>query len=324
MSNTAKNNEHAAPLTQKLASMLVSLLVNGGIFLLFALSSGSSESSEALAASQNEQVFCRYIENGRMYNVEIAAPDWQNAEEQICGAHYRDVRLGSLLVEGAKLILDNGEHPILLAQRESCSCSKEERVPVLQDIGIVEAPRLGAETKKTALPRIINTPEPSQANTVTTVDNKNNVKKNDKPTKKSPSIDDLLNAASQYDEARPISDIDPGGSADGSRLSKSATGSGDPYLQKVKAKLDNSMNAPASIPKTQLQKLKAQIWINIGDSGILYGWDFVKKSGNDAFDKMIEMTLKQFMMGGNKRFTSPPDQWKLKRIGIVVDGSDIR
>ena len=52
--------------------------------------------------------------------------------------------------------------------------------------------------------------------------------------------------------------------------------------------------------------------------------DFVKKSGNDAFDKMIEMTLKQFMMGGNKRFTSPPDQWKLKRIGIVVDGSDIR
>ena len=324
MANTARNNEHSVSFAQRLASVLVSCAVNGGIFLLFALSSGSSEPTEAQAAVDQTPIFCRYYENGQLFQIKVKAVDWQDAEEKTCGAHYRDVRLGPLLVEGASLILNGAENAVILAQRENCSCSTEERAPIMQDIGIVEAPRLGAETRKTALPRIINTPEPSQANTVTTVENKNPTKKPDKPAKKTPTIDDLLNAASDFDEARPVSDIDPGGSVDGSRLSKSATGSGDPYLQKVKAKLDNTMNAPASIPKTQLQKLKAQVWINIGENGTLWGWDFVKKSGNAAFDKMIEMTLKQFMMGGTQRFSKPPEKWRLQRITFTVDGSDIR
>ncbi|MBQ9817310.1 MAG: TonB C-terminal domain-containing protein [Proteobacteria bacterium] len=317
------DHEKKQPRTaDKIISFVVTAIIHTGIFLLFALSSGSSESVNTEPVEETT-IFCRYIDNGRLFQVEVSAPDWQKAEEIVCGSQVRDVRLSPLILEGALLILEDTPNPVILAQRESCSCSNEERIPILQDISIVEAPRLGAETRKTALPRIINTPDPAQENTVTT--NKNNPqKKNDKPTKKSPSLDDLLNAANNFDEARPISDIDPGGSLDGSRLSKSATGKGDPYLQKVKAKLDNTMNAPASIPKARLQKLSAKVWIKIGDNGVVWGWDFMSKSGEAAFDRMIENTIKQFMMGGQYRFANPPEQWRLQTIPFTVNGSEIK
>lgn len=302
--------------------LAVSVLANAAIFLLIALSSGSSEPlppSEAV-----NTVFCRYIENGKLYQFEITAQDWQAAEERVCGSQYRDVRLGALLQEGTRLLLVSPDtHPLLLAQRESCSCSSDDKVPVLRDIGIIEAPRIGAETRKTALPRIFNAPEPTVENTISTTKSDAPKPKNDKKAEKDTSLQDLLNAA-QYDPSRPVSDVDPGGSADGSRLSKSATGQGDPYLQKVKARLDNTMNAPAAIPKAELKKLKANVTIVIGAGGILTKWDFTKKSGNAAFDKMIEMTLKQFMLTGSMRFPDPPDKFKYQTIPVVVDGSSIR
>lgn len=323
MSKTTYENLHPTSMGARAFGIFVALFVNVGIFSLVAFSGGSSTTEPAQAA-EISTVFCRYIEEGQLYQMDVPAADWQAAEEVVCGSRFRDIRLGGLLVEGAKLLLANpSTNQILLAQRESCSCSNEDEVPVLQDIGIVEAPRLGAEIRKTALPRILNTPEPSAQNTITT--NKTNTpkQKDDKPVKKAPSLDDLLNAANNFDEARPISDVDPGGSADGSRLSKSATGSGDPYLQKVKAKLDNSMNAPASIPKAQLSKLKARANIMIGDGGVLWKWEFTSKSGNPAFDKMVETTLKQFMLSGTMRFSNPPANWKNKLIPIVVDGGSI-
>ncbi len=305
---------------ERLAGGIFTCLVHVGIAAVVLLSTGSEAPKQNQNVTKNA-IFCRYIENGRLFRLEVDAKDWQEAEEKTCGAQLADVRMPPLLAEGARLILDGDAHPVLLAQRESCSCSDRENIPILKDVGIVEAPRLGAETRKTALPRIINTPEPSADNTVTT---QKTQKKDDRPRKKAPTLDELLNAASTFDEARPVSDVDPGGSADGSRLSKSATGQGDPYLQKVKAKLDNTMNAPASIPKSQLQKLSAKIWIKIGDNGTVWSWDFVKKSGNAAFDKMIDMTIRQFMMGGSLRFASPPQNWRLQTIPILVDGSDIR
>ncbi len=316
-------NPHALGTKNQVLSVFVSVVVNTTLALLIVLSSGSS--SEVPQPVEENAIFCRYIEDGRMYQFEMQAPDWQTAEETVCGSHYRDVRLGSLLVEGARLLLTDASNNLVLhAQRESCSCSGKDDVPVLQDIGIVEAPRLGAEVKKTALPRILNTPEPAAQNTITTQKTDTPKPKTEKPVKKTPSIDDLLNAANNFDEARPVSTDDPGGSVDGSRLSNSATGQGDPYLQKVKAKLDNSMNAPASIPKQTLKKLKTKVWIQIGDGGILWKWDFVKKSGDDAFDKMVETTLKQFMLQGTSRFANPPDTWKNKQIPVTVDGSLIR
>ena len=316
-------DDHATSPLGRFMSVIVSVLANGGIFMLMALgSSGSENVGEAGAATVTRQnVFCRYIADGKLYQLEVSAANWQDAEEMTCGAHLRDVKLSPLLIDGARLILDQKEPPLLLAQRESCSCSQDERVPILQDIGIIEAPRLGTEAKQTALPRIINTPEPSQENTVTTNPTKPSPKNT--KTRNAPSVDDLLNAAADFDEARPITDADVGGSLDGSRSSKSATGKGDPYLQKVKAKLDNTMNAPASIPKSQLQKLSAKVYVKIGDNGTVWGWDFVKRSGNTAFDSMIEKTIKMFMVGGSQRFASPPEQWKLQNITFTVEGKDI-
>lgn len=315
-----RDRDHKPSTMERVASCGVTVGIHGVILAAIALSSGSSES--AAPEIKEETVFCRYIESGRLFNIEVRASDWQAAEERVCGSVYRGVRLPPLFQEGARLALDGDNHPLLVAQRESCSCSMQERVPILQDIGIVEAPRLGAETRKTALPRIINTPEPSKANTVTT--QKTPKPKDEKKTSKKPTLDELLNAAADFDDARPVSEVDPGGSADGSRLSKSATGKGDPYLQKIKAKLDNTMNAPASIPKSQLQKLSAKIWIKVGDNGTVWAWDFVKKSGNATFDRMIEATIKQYMMGGSMKFAAPPEQWRLQMIPINVDGREIR
>ncbi len=314
-------NQRTSGGLERIFGAVISVLVHVAIFSMFLLSSGSEESK--MQEETPNTVYCRYIDNGRLFQVEVHAVDWQEAEDKVCGAQKKDVHLSPLLLEGALLILEDQANDVIYAQRESCSCSDKEEVPILQDVSIVEAPRLGSETKKTALPRIINTPEPSQENTVTTA--KDAVKKKaDKPVKKTPNIDDLLNAATDFDEARPVSEIDPGGSLDGSKLSKSATGKGDPYLQKVKAKLDNTMVPPATLPKAQLQKLKAQVWIKIGDNGVVWGWDFIRKSGNSSFDRMIEATIKQFMMGGQLRFANPPEQWRLQNIPFTVDGSEIK
>ena len=122
---------HSTTPLQKLFGMAVSVIVNGGLFLLIALSSGSSESeAPSNAEVTTQKIFCRYIGNGRLYQVEVEASGWQEAEENVCGSHLRDVRLSPLLIEGARLIVEKDELPILLAQRESCSCSAEERVPI--------------------------------------------------------------------------------------------------------------------------------------------------------------------------------------------------
>jgi len=322
--NTPYDNIHPTSFKTRAFGFFLAGFVHVLIVLLFAVSGGSS-SPEPAQPAEISNVSCRYIEDGRLYKMDVPAADWQAAEEIICGARYRDVRLGALLAEGARLLLANpSTNQILLAQRESCSCSSQDHVPVLQDIGIVEAPRLGAEAPKTVMPRIFNAPEPTEQNSITTNNPENKRKKvEDKPTKPQLDLNSLVNAANSYDPARPVSDVDPGGSPDGSRLSKSATGSGDPYLQKIKAKLDNSMNAPASIPKSQLAKLKARANIMVGDGGVLWKWEFTAKSGNDAFDKMVEATLKQFMLAGTSRFAPPPDNWKNKMIPIIVDGSSI-
>ncbi len=323
MKNPNANIHQTSP-AEHVMGMAVSVIVNAAIFLLIALSSGSSE-PQAAPQTDTNKVFCRYIEDGKLYQFDFTAADWQAAEEIVCGSKFRDVRLGASLVEGAKLLLTAPDHnAILLAQRESCSCSSEDKVPVLQDIGIVEAPRIGAVVKNKALPRIFNAPEPSVENTISTTKSNNPKPKSDKKPEKETSLQDLLNAANAYDPSRPTSEVDPGGSPDGSRLSKSATGKGDPYLQKVKARLDNTMNAPAGIPSAELKKLKATLTIVIGGGGVLTKWEFTKKSGNASFDKMIEMNLKQFMLTGSMRFPDPPDKFKYQTIPVVVDGSAIR
>lgn len=306
----------------RLAGIGVTLAVHGLIIALVVLTSSSAPHTQAVLQPA-KGLHCRYIESGRLFEVQVSASTWQEAEEMVCGGAFRDVRLPPLALEGLMLVLEDAQdNPVVAAQRESCSCSEEDSIPILQDVGIVEAPRLGAEVRKTALPRIINAPEITRENVITTAPTKEN--SSEKKTKtNSPKLDDLLAIASDFDPARPISDVDPGGSLDGSRHSKSSTGKGDPYLQKVKAKLDNSMNAPASIPKGELSKLKARIRIKIGDNGSVWSWDFERKSGNASFDRMVETTIKRFMLGGDMRFGVPPAQWRLQNIAVVIDGSEV-
>lgn len=316
-----RRRRHQQSGAETFLGMFVSAVIHTAIFAVFAMSSGS-EAEGVSAVQTDNSIFCRYIENGRLFQIEVPAVDWQEAEEKVCGASVKDVRLGPLLLEGARLILDNSPNRVVYAQRESCSCSDDKNLPILNDLSLVEAPRLGAETKKTALPRIFNAPEESQQNTVTTRRDQPE-KRPEKKKEKKPSIEDLLSAAADYDEARPISDVDPGGSLDGSRLSKSAAGKGDPYLQKLKAKLDNTMNAPAAIPKNELKKLEAIVIMKIGDNGVLWAWNFKRKSGNQAFDNMIKKCMEQFMMNGQMRFAQPPEIWRLKDIQFTVSGKDI-
>ncbi|MBQ9395352.1 MAG: TonB C-terminal domain-containing protein [Proteobacteria bacterium] len=316
-----RRRKHKQSAGETFLGIFATVVIHAAIFAVFALSSGG-EAEGVVSVQTDNSIFCRYIENGRMFQIEVPAVDWQDAEETVCGVSVRDVRLGPLLLEGARLILDNSPNRVVYAQRESCSCSDDKNLPILQDLSLVEAPRLGAETKKTALPRIFNAPEESQQNTVTTRKDMPEKRPEKKPEKK-PSIEDLLSAAADFDEARPVSDVDPGGSLDGSRLSKSATGKGDPYLQKLKAKLDNSMNAPATIPKTELKKLEAIVIMKVGDNGVLWSWNFSRKSGNSAFDNMIKKCLEQFTLNGQMRFANPPETWRMKDIQFTVSGKDI-
>ena len=83
--------------------------------------------------------------------------------------------------------------------------------------------------------------------------------------------------------------------------------------------LDNAMNAPSSIPKSELKKLKAKVWIKIGANGSIWDWGFSRKSGNKAFDTMVERTIKRFKINGDQKFPPPPEKWSLKRIPIRID-----
>ncbi len=332
--------DHGTTLPQTTVGVVTAIAFN----LLFAVSilwAGHMRGDvDPIAAAANDPLsggethFCRYMEAGRLFQVEVVALSWQSAEEQVCGTHLRDVRLPPTLLKGyALLTLTPSQDRLLAAHRESCSCSSQSApAPVLQDIGIVQPPRLGTQPKQTALPRLVNTPPPAELNVVdpkatTPPDTPRPNPKDDRARKelrRNTSFDALMGALDTFDEARPVSSKDGGGSPDGSRYSTSATGTGDPYLQRVKARLDNNMNAPASIPRTEMRKLKARLWIRIGENGSVWDWSFESKSGNSAFDNMIERTIQRFVIGGDLRFHTPPDEWRLQRISILVDGSEIR
>ncbi len=321
--------DHGSAASPATIGVITALMLNGMLVAGILLATHFKSDAIAAQATMVFEVFqCRYVEDGRLHQIESEASDWQDAEEQICGAHYRDVRVPPLLARGySMLVTEPGNDPILKAQRESCSCSQGDRPPILQDIGIVEAPMLGTKPKQKALPRIVNNALPTERNAVNPdqkVEDQPRRRKRKKERKREPDINALLDATSNFDPARPSNTDEAVGSVDGSRTSTSSTGRGDPFLQKVKARLDNAMNAPSSIPKSELKKLKAKIWVKIGPNGRLWKWDFSRRSGNDTFDSMIERTMKRFAIGGDQSFPPPTDRWSGKHIQIRVDGSKVK
>jgi len=320
---------HGSTTGLTLFGVLFALVLNGGLGVgIIVATHFKSDAIAAQVQSDVAELFqCRYFEGGRLHQLEVEGTDWQDAEEKVCGVQYRGVNVPPLLARGySALILRPDDDALLMAQRESCSCSSGELPPIFEDIGIVEAPMLGTLPKQKTLPQIVNNPEPAEKNAVnpdlSVPDTARPKDKKDK--KREPDLHKLIDVSSNFDDARPANDRESVGDPDGSKTSTSATGKGDPYLQKIKAKLDNNMNAPSTIPKSTLSGLDAKLWIKVGGNGSVWAWDFTRKSGNTTFDNMIERTIKRFMIGGDLSFPPPPEDWTAKRIPIRVDGSQIR
>ena len=72
---------HQPTAGERIISGAVTIAVHTVVFLLFILSSGSENTDTLGNTSEKENIFCRYIENGRMFTVEVSAVDWQDAEE---------------------------------------------------------------------------------------------------------------------------------------------------------------------------------------------------------------------------------------------------
>lgn len=316
----------------------VNLALGAGMVVATHMKSDAIAAEAGLGAASQEATFnCRWMAQGRFHQIEVKAKTWQAAEAQACGTQFRDVRLPPLVSRGyGAMIGDPDRDPFLLAQRESCSCSEGQMPPpLLQDV-LIEAPKLGTQEKQQALPRIENNPEEVERNVVAPdikpVPRKEEPKPPEEPKKEEPkpkkkvhepNLDELLKRSENFDEARPANQDAETGVEWGSKNSK-GPGAGDLYLQKLKARLDNSMQAPSSIPRTELSGLKAQITIRIGANGKIWGWSWRSKSGNDAFDAMIERTVKRYEVGGDASFPDPPQEWLLKDIPIKVDGSSIK
>lgn len=326
-----QDTQHGSRAGGIVGGLVFALLINGalaaGIVLATQLKTDAIAAEADAAAA--ETFHCRYIDQGRFVNVEVEAEDWQSAEKKVCGVEYSDVRVPPLLARGySHLIDDPASDPFLMAQRESCSCSEDEMPAVLENVALVEAPKLGTKKKQRALPRIVNNPEKIEHNAVNPdIDPKPRKKKKEPKRKRKkrhePDLDKLKKHFSENpDEARPTNQDQETGVEWGSRSGK-GEGKGPLFLQKVKAKLDNHMRAPSSIPKSQLKGMKARATIKIGANGKIWSWSFRSKSGNKAFDDMVERTLKRFEISGDLGFPAPPEGYVLKPIPIKVDGSRI-
>ena len=106
--------------------------------------------------------------------------------------------------------------------------------------------------------------------------------KREEKKKRDVDVNKLLSAVDDFDPNRPANEDE--GVGQGVGLGHwQRRGQRPLYLQKLKAKLDNAMKAPASIPKNELRKLKAKLWIKVGSNGSVWDWKFKRKSGNSSF-----------------------------------------
>ena len=139
--------DHGSNRAQIIIGILSAFLLNGGLGVAILIASHAKQ--EVVAATLDEdpeaEIFqCRYFEDGRLHQLEVGAQSWQQAEVEVCGAELRDLRLPPLLFRGqVALGVNPDDNALLKAQRESCSCNQGEAVPILEDIGIVQAPKLG-------------------------------------------------------------------------------------------------------------------------------------------------------------------------------------
>jgi len=307
-------------------------LINAGLVVGIVSASHLQPSTEPNLLGGNtpedlptETFTCRYLDNHKAVQEQVDAVDRLAAEEAFCGLHYAGVVMPPLLEESiADVVGDDDPHPVIRAQRESCSCGEE--VPyVIQQVKVIP-PKLGVKKKKKRLPRIANRRDDVKENVVDP--NKKPTKPKTKKDKKKKKVDRKRNkfenlGATNFDEFRPENADEQEGDPDGSVTGR-GKGQGDKYMQKVKTHVDRQLRMPGSIPKSKRSSLRAKVNFVIGGTGAIIQWSWVNKSGNAAFDAMIENTLNNFGIGRTHKLPPPPARWKNKTIPGVFDGRTIK
>ncbi len=314
-------------------SILVNAAVGGGIIYASHMGGGAGGVAALVTGEQtsgkDEAFMCHYRKGKVRIQEEVLAPDRLAAEDSYCGVRHAGVVVPPLLMDSYLTALgDDDANPIVRSQRESCSCNDE--MEIIQDIDLVVPPKLGQTQVEKKLPRIANQREASHKETVNPdvkpppTPPKEPEKKPEK-IERAPSKNPALSVP-DFDQFRPENEDKQIGSEDGSVSGSGVTGQGDPYLQHVKAQLDNNMVIPSTIPPSARKGLRAKVRIFIDASGYLMKWEWMPggQSNNDAFNMMIERTLKDFGIGGARRFKAAPPEHQNKWISITVDGGRLR
>jgi hypothetical protein len=321
-------------------SAVVNASVGGGI--LYASHMGGDGSGgvasmltqDATATAEDEAFNCHYRRGKERVREEVKAPDRLAAEDAFCGVRHAGVVVPPLLMQSYLTALNNDDdaNPIVRSQRESCSCDDE--IEIIQEIDLIVPPKLGQTEVEKKLPRIANQREATIRDVVNPdakppkapppKEPEKKPEKVDRTPPKNPSLD--VPDFSDFDQFRPENTDKQIGSTDGSVSGSGVTGQGDPYLQHVKAQLDNNMTIPSTIPSSARKNLRARIRILINDTGYLLKWEWQPggQSNNEAFDLMIDRTLKDFGIGGQRKFKQPPPEHLNKWIKVTVDGGQLR
>lgn len=197
---------------------------------------------------------------------------------------------------------------------------------VLPSVEIIKPPKLGQKPPEQEIVKISNQPPPPPPK----VDPKAKPPQTPPPspppkTDRQAPQNPVFSTDNQFDKYRPPNANTQTGAEDGSKSGQNHIGQGDPYLQHIKAQLDNNMVIPSTIPPSARKTLRAQIRVIISTNGqIMWEWMPGGLTANDAFNDMVTRTLNDFRLGGPHRFKPPPAERTGTWISITVDGSRIQ
>lgn len=291
------------------------------------LASTLGASSPAVEEDALKEITCSWAEGKQRREEKVMALDEFAAEEAVCGLEYANVTIPPLLRDGYTLLTSvDSDEPLMRSQRESCSCG--ERLQVLPNIELVVPPKLGEKPEEKKLPRKANRREEEQENVVD-VKKKATEKPKPKPkpekekkiSRKPKPLNPLADAT--FNDNIPENEDKMVGEKFGSH-SGEGKGRGPIYLQKLKGQLDRAMTMPASIRTSERKKLKVKVQVVIGSNGVITKKSILSRSGNKAFDNMVEAVINNYGITGRQRLPAPPPEWQNKWITFTVDGKGVR
>jgi hypothetical protein len=83
--------------------------------------------------------------------------------------------------------------------------------------------------------------------------------------------------------------------------------SGSAYVRQVRIAVQERFVLPGNVPPWQRKELRARVRIErMTATGTVLGWEMVKASGNDAFDKTVRALLNSYRAGRHRLPKPPP------------------